>query len=132
MRARPAVLAGVIALTVAASGCGDTGEEPPTTGAQEGSTANESEAAATDARLADQVEIVDFEFDPPAITVDAGTKVTWTNEDQAAHTATTEDGSFDTGTLREGEQGTVTLDEPGSYAYICEFHPFMHGTVEVK
>jgi plastocyanin len=78
------------------------------------------------------VTIVDFAFDPPEIEVAAGTSVSWINEDTAPHTATADDGTFDTGRLDEGAEGSVTFDEPGAYAYHCDFHPDMVGTVVVK
>ncbi len=62
----------------------------------------------------------------------AGTTVTWTNQDDAAHTSTARDESFDTGTLDQGDAGDVTLDEPGTYDYYCRFHQFMNGTIEVE
>lgn len=127
------LLAGALALGVG-GGCGANEEGAATTAVQSGSTATEAEqvAANGDAPATDQVEIVDFRFDPPTITVPAGTEVSWTNRDAAAHTATAEDGSFDSGTLKKGDDGAVALDEPGSYEYLCEFHPFMEGTVEVE
>lgn len=79
---------------------------------------------------ADAVTIKDFEFMPATVEVKAGTKVTFTNKDTAPHTATGD--TFDTGTIREGQKKTVTLEQPGKMAYICEFHPFMKGTVVVK
>ena len=57
--------------------------------------------------------------------------MTWLNQDSAPHTATAEDGSFDTGTLEEGKLKSETFKQAGTYAYICEIHPDMHGTVEV-
>ena len=80
---------------------------------------------------ASAVGIKDFAFNPATIEVAAGTTVTWTNQDTAPHTATAEDGSFDTGRLDQGQAGTATFDQPGTYAYICSFHPNMTGTVEV-
>ena len=80
----------------------------------------------------DRVAIADFAFDPETVTVDAGTKLTWTNDDQAPHTATADDGSFDTGTLKLDDTGAVAIDQPGTYTYYCRFHPFMKGTVEVR
>ena len=55
----------------------------------------------------DLVAIADFAFDPETVTVDAGTKLTWTNDDEAPHTATADDGSFDTGTLKLDDTGAV-------------------------
>jgi hypothetical protein len=67
----------------------------------------------------------------PALTVAAGTTVTWTNEDWAPHTATAEDGSFDSGRLNQGDSFDQTFDEPGTFAYHCSFHPGMMGSVVV-
>ena len=79
-----------------------------------------------------EVEIADFEYVPETITVAAGDEVTWTNADDAPHTATAEEGSFDTGDLDRAEEGRVTFDAPGTYSYYCRFHAFMKGTVEVR
>ncbi len=114
------MLAACALIAAGASGCGDDEEEPAT-------STTAAETAATDA-----VEIADFKYDPETAAVDAGTKLTWTNGDQAAHTATADDGSFDTGTLNLDDEGAVTLDEPGTYSYYCRFHPFMKATVEVR
>ena len=77
------------------------------------------------------VNIADFKYEPEMLTVKAGTKVTWVNQDAAPHTATAKDG-FDTGTLRKGERKTLTLKTAGTFAYICTIHPFMAATVIVK
>ena len=73
---------------------------------------------------------------PERTEVDAGTKVTWTNRDDAPHTATAADDAqremFDTGVIKKDKSAAVTFDRPGEYAYICDLHPFMKGTVVVK
>ncbi len=113
----------MLAVTAGLVACG--GEDEP---AAEGTEAPAAEAEATD-----EVTILDFEFMPPAITVAPGTEVTFVNDDTAAHTASAEDSSvFDTGAIQQGDEATVTLKEPGTYPYICEFHPQMHGTVVVE
>ena len=85
------------------------------------------------ARGAVRIDITDFKYKPEAVTVKAGTKVTWINSDRSPHTATdTATGAFDTGTLKKGEKKTLKLNKPGTYAYICEFHPFMKATVIVQ
>ncbi len=85
---------------------------------------------------ADAAQIKDFKFVPAAITVPAGTKITFTNQDSAPHTATSggspnADGVFDTGTLTKGQSRSVTLSEAGTFAYYCALHPFMKATVIV-
>ncbi len=83
---------------------------------------------------AGKVEIVDFDYAPKDVTIKAGDSVTWTNSDDADHTATQSPGGsgFDTGTLSKGESKTVKFDKPGTFKYICLFHAFMNGTVTVK
>ena len=80
----------------------------------------------------DAVEIADFEFGPEEITVPAGSTITFTNQDSAAHTATADDSSFDTEELDKGDSAEETFDEPGTYTYYCRFHVFMKGSVVVE
>jgi plastocyanin len=78
-----------------------------------------------------EVIIADFAFGPQTLEITAGTTVTWTNNDSAAHTATADDGSWDTGNLDPGASGSITFDTPGTYTYICAYHPRMTGTIIV-
>jgi plastocyanin len=79
------------------------------------------------------VKITNFKFAPASLTVKSGARVTVTNNDTTAHTATANDGhSFDTGTLDPGASHTINVPKPGSYAYHCSIHPFMHGTIVVQ
>jgi plastocyanin len=70
--------------------------------------------------------------------IDVGSKVTWSNDDSAAHTVTSgtpadgPDGNFDSGLLMAGSTFSVTLDESGEYPYFCMVHPWMEGMVIVK
>jgi plastocyanin len=79
----------------------------------------------------DRVEIADFAFSPGAVEVRAGTRVTWSNADPAAHTVTARDGAFDSGTLDPGSGFETTFAEPGTFAYFCQIHPTMRGSVRV-
>ena len=82
---------------------------------------------------ANAVTIVDFRFRPEAITVPAGTRVTWRNADSAGHTATSdEDGVFDSGAIQRGRSKTLMLSSRGAIPYHCDFHPFMKGRVVVR
>jgi plastocyanin len=71
---------------------------------------------------------------PERMEVDAGATVVWQNRDSAPHTATAADEElFDTKVLNKGRKSKpVTFDKPGEYAYICDLHPFMKGTVVVR
>jgi plastocyanin len=80
-----------------------------------------------------KVAIKNFAYSPASLSVKAGTKVTWTNDDSTAHTSTASGSAltFDTGTIKPGASGSVTLTKPGTYSYICTFHPFMKATITV-
>ena len=75
--------------------------------------------------------IKNFAFEPQTLTVRVGTRVTWTNRDATAHTATMDAGSPDTGTITPGQSRTIAFAHPGTYAYHCAFHAFMTGTIRV-
>jgi plastocyanin len=51
---------------------------------------------------AEDAKIVDFDFSPGQLTVQAGTTVTWTNTGQRPHTATDRGGTFDTRPIAPG------------------------------
>jgi len=103
--------------------------------AQDGGAAAQSPAGAPAG--GDTVQISDFLYKADQLTVAVGTKVTFTNEDSAPHTATsgqspTGDGVFETGTLKKGQSKAVKLTKAGTFAYFCAIHPFMKATVIVK
>jgi plastocyanin len=100
--------------------------------AEEGGAEASPEAGGTSASTAAAVEIKGFAFNPPSIEVTAGTTVTWTNNDQAPHTATQDGGGFQSDKIDPGSSFSFTFDTPGTYEYHCEYHPNMHGTVVVK
>jgi plastocyanin len=77
------------------------------------------------------VTIAGFAFSPAALTIEAGTTVTWTNQDSATHTATADDGSFDTGDIAQGASASVTFDTPGTFTYHCSIHPNMVASITV-
>jgi plastocyanin len=72
-------------------------------------------------------------YDPDNITVLIGVNntVIWTNNDNEPHTVTASDGSFDSGNMNPGSTFTYTFTKPGTYLYICTYHPWMHGYVTV-
>jgi plastocyanin len=78
-----------------------------------------------------EVQVVDFAFEPAMVMIEAGDTVTWTNAGVRPHTVTADDGSFDSGRLDPGEQFSFTFNEPGTFAYVCGFHPEMQGSVMV-
>ena len=72
---------------------------------------------------------------PSSVVVPAGTTVSWSNDDTAAHTVTsTSDSpmSFDSGLFMPGATFEVTFEDPGEYPYWCIVHPWMAGTVAAE
>jgi plastocyanin len=134
------LLVGVLALagcgggsdnTESAGGGAESTTEAEAGGATETETGANAPAPSGEAVRAEKVEIENFAYNPDPVTIQAGGKVIWINRDSAPHTATADDGSFDTGTLEEGKLKSETFKQPGTYAYHCEIHPEMHGTIEV-
>ena len=126
----------LIHLTLGLTACGGNGDGSSSTeeGGSSATTTKPSGNAAApsgDAVRAAKVEIADFAYDPDPVTIEAGGKVIWLNQDSAPHTATAEDGSFDTRTLQQGKLKSETFKTPGTYTYVCQIHPIMHGTVVV-
>ncbi|MEX2237992.1 MAG: cupredoxin family copper-binding protein [Dehalococcoidia bacterium] len=134
------MLAGVLSLALVACGGDDdddaaaegfddaeSTEEPADEGAGE-ATSEEEEQRANGTNVA----IVDFAFDPAALQVNVGDTVTWTNGDSAGHTVTSDDeGIFDSGSLPGSETFEFTFEEAGSFAYHCNIHGGMMGTITV-
>jgi plastocyanin len=73
-----------------------------------------------------------YRFAPAAITVPAGTTVTWTNNDQFTHSVRLPPAEARDMLVKPGETAAHTFEAPGSYPYICTLHPNdMTGTVVV-
>jgi plastocyanin len=125
IRLPAALLALAVGLALSGIGCGGGGGTD--------SSANTSPAAASGAQQSKRVTIVDYEYEPATITVPVGSVVQFTNRDSTPHTATSkESGAFESGSIDTGETGRIKLDESGTYAYYCAFHPFMKGIVRVE
>jgi hypothetical protein len=84
------------------------------------------------------VTIVDFGFQAPALTVRAGTSVSWSNTGAVEHTVTstaigasTTAAAWDSGKLATGQVFSHTFDTLGTFAYRCTIHPAMTGTIAV-
>ena len=79
-----------------------------------------------------EVKIDNFSFGPAAITVAAGTTVTWTNRDDIPHTVVSDDKVFKSKVLDTDEKFSYTFIKPGTYPYFCSVHPKMTGKVIVQ
>jgi plastocyanin len=71
-------------------------------------------------------------FIPSYAIVPVDARVTWSNKDYVAHTATAVDGSFDTQPVLPGSSITLAIDHaPGTISYYCKIHPWMQGTIQI-
>jgi amicyanin len=106
------------------SGGGDATANAPASGVS-GATSGSEEK---------QISISNFKYIPETLTVPAGTKVTWTNQDDMPHTVTStakpralNSEAFDT-----DARFSFVFTEPGTYDYLCTIHPKMAGRVIVE
>jgi plastocyanin/uncharacterized membrane protein YozB (DUF420 family) len=70
------------------------------------------------------INMIDFEYSLPTLTVPEGTSVRFINKGQAKHSATADDGRFDSGLLSTGGEFTINFEEAGFVPYFC----ILHGT----
>jgi plastocyanin len=82
------------------------------------------------------------DYDPDTLTVKKGDKVNVVNQDTTLHTVTNGEGTqdpnsaklFDTKFMES--KATAIIDtanlDPASYAYYCQVHPYMTGTLVVE
>ena len=78
-----------------------------------------------------QVKIANFTFDPPTLTVKAGTTVTWVNADDIPHLVTEKDGKFHSSALDTNDKFSQTFSTAGTVEYYCAIHPKMTGKIVV-
>lgn len=107
------------------------GKDPVCT---EQASAPASGAPAAPAPAASDVAIAIKDLKFPAVTaVGVGSKVTWTNEDDAPHTVTSMHGSeLKSGNFTKGQTFSYTFTKAGTYMYVCDVHPNMKGEIDVK
>ena len=77
------------------------------------------------------VAIHGFASEPSSVTVKAGEAVEFTNHDDTEHSITADSGGFDQDAEGGGGTARVSVDQPGTYAFHCKYHPQMHGTLVV-
>src|SRR5262245_25715338 len=78
------------------------------------------------------VTIDNFTFAPAALTVAAGTKVAWKNQDDIPHSIVERNQRFRSKALDTDESFSFTFSSAGSYDYFCGLHPHMVGRIIVK
>lgn len=120
MRLRFLLLAGLLAV----SGCGSSSSSP---------TSVQGGATGTPVSIVNGASVLTTTaFSPSTTTVAVGGSVTWTNNDNTAHTSTGSSGAWDSGTISPGGRFTRTFTTAGSFPYHCSIHPGMVGTITVQ
>ncbi len=143
------LFASVFVVLSAAAACGGTDDDSPsTTGSDAETTGSASDEGI---QLSESVQIeVDTEddvtgdifevdianFQHQSITVELGSTVKWTNDDQAPHTVTSgkpgdQSDLFDTRNLGNKGMFSFTFDQEGEFPYFCRIHPTMTATITV-
>ncbi len=78
------------------------------------------------------VRIEGMKFVPERLEVKAGDTITWVNKDIVPHTVTAAEASIESGSVASNGSWKLVAKRKGEIAYICRFHPVMHGTLVVK
>lgn len=91
-------------------------------------------ASAQEKKATTEVTIDNFSFGPTALTIQVGTKVTWTNRDDIPHTVVSTDDlkTFKSKALDTDEKFSFAFSKAGSYSYFCSIHPKMTGKIIVQ
>ena len=88
--------------------------------------------SATPATSTVSVSIQGFAFNPQTLTIKAGTKVTWTNNDTVSHTVTSDSGNLlNSPSIAPGQSFSFTFTDAGTVNYHCAIHPMMTGSIVV-
>jgi plastocyanin len=120
-------LCAVVAL--AAAGCGSSNSSSTSSG----SSSSASTGAASSSGGGVTIKMQNIAFDPKAVTVKVGQKITWANDDSTDHNVTADSGA-DFKSDNFGKDGTFefTPDKAGTIKYECTIHPGMTATLTVQ
>jgi plastocyanin len=124
LRTVAVISAMLLAVAACQAGASPAAQTPAAPGA--------TEATPPPAGAGSSATIKDLAFEPADLTTAVGGQVTWTNMDGVAHTVTLDDGSVDSGNLQNGATFSHTFTSAGTFAYHCNIHPSMKGTVTVS
>jgi plastocyanin len=130
MNMRRILLALCAVVALAAAGCG--GSNNNSTSSAAGSGASTSTAAASSSGGGVTIKMQNIAFDPKAVTVKVGQKVTWTNEDTVDHNVTSQSGeTIKSDNFGKGGTFSFTPKKAGTIKYVCTIHPGMTATLTV-
>ena len=127
-----ALVAAVIVALVTLVGCSSGSDESSSSASDDGGGEAPFELSADPVETTEVTAVKSYKFDPEVIEVDAGTEVTWSNEDDFPHNVHLFE-SDETYDLPIGETASIAFDEAGEFYYECSIHPqTMRGKVTVN
>ena len=118
--------------SAAAGGSAPTTTAPATASAAPAAPASTATVEQPNAAKPATVTIKLMKFATEQIEIRAGDTVEWKNADLTPHTVTSPTKEFDSGPINASASWRHTFAKPGSFPYVCTFHPEMHGVVVVK
>jgi plastocyanin len=123
-----------VGLSVAAGACGSSDKKSAgTAAASSNTTAASTATTGPGASAGTNIIIKDFVFKPQELTAKVGDTITVKNDDGTTHTITAiKDGGFNTGNISGGGTKTFTVAKAGTFAYHCNIHNYMTGSITVS
>ena len=119
------VLCAVVAL--AAAGCGGSDDNSSSSSSSTPAASSSSSGGGV------AIKMANIAFDPKAVTVKVGQKITWTNDDSTNHNVTADSGAdFKSKDFGKGATFDFTPDKAGTIKYECTLHPGMTATITVQ
>lgn len=102
---------------------------------QAGAAAQDAQSAGGE-KTAATINVTNFSFDPPAVTVSVGSTVEWVDV-KGRHEIEADNEAFHSPTLTAGNTFRFKFEKPGVYPYYCVFHGSrggkdMAGTITVE
>ena len=115
-------------------------QQPAPTNSSTGTSTSTTTIAIPNGAAVQQSSLNKEYYKPVNMSVISNSKVTWLNQDIAAHTATSGqsiDSSntgqvFDTGTISPGSSGFAVITGSNEIPYHCTFHPWMLGILQIS
>jgi plastocyanin len=129
----PAIVSLLLVGGALAAGCGG-GDEGSSGGGGGAAASSEPAGGATteSAGGAARVTMKNISFQPGSLTVKAGEKVEWVNEDSAPHNVVSTKGEkIKSKTFGKGGTFSFTPKQAGTIEYVCTIHPGMQGKLVV-
>ena len=133
MNMRRIVLLLCAAGALAAAGCGSSNNSSSSSSSTPAASSSSTPAASSSSSSGEvAIKMQNIAFDPKAVTVKVGQKVTWTNDDSVDHNVTSQSGeTIKSQNFGKGATFSFTPTKAGTIKYVCTIHPGMDGTLTV-